>query len=272
MSDPQTWNGYSYVGNNPLNYTDPSGLGFGDFLDSVIFDILDAATAGIWGAITAAVNGTQPGPGPVLGINWGEWTGCGGPLGNCGSLGSGPWSEQSGLGDVQDPGRFIFDATNGATGPGSFIAQTARCAAEGSEALSLNSALAAGLGKYGYDPNNFFAGAFFGSVTAAVSNAITGPDRVTNTMQFGTNAPGRYSAVSVLQGAVGKVPTSGPGFVQVAQDSGGRWFGVSEKAATLADKGLFRMLTKAIGTASLVGAAWDTGTYIGSFLRCAKGD
>ena len=24
--DPQTWNGYSYVGNNPLTFTDPSGM------------------------------------------------------------------------------------------------------------------------------------------------------------------------------------------------------------------------------------------------------
>ena len=30
-------------------------------------------------------------------------------MGNCGALGSGPWSEVSGLGNVLDPGRFIFD-------------------------------------------------------------------------------------------------------------------------------------------------------------------
>jgi RHS repeat-associated protein len=89
MSDPQTWNGYSYVGNNPLNYTDPTGLGFGDFLDSVIFDILDAATAGIWGAITAAVNGTQPGPGPVLGIGSDIFGSIAGSVNN-----GQPWNEQ----------------------------------------------------------------------------------------------------------------------------------------------------------------------------------
>lgn len=26
ISDPQTWNLYSYVGNNPLSYTDPNGM------------------------------------------------------------------------------------------------------------------------------------------------------------------------------------------------------------------------------------------------------
>jgi RHS repeat-associated protein len=35
--DPQTWNGYSYVGNNPVNITDPDGLGFW----SILGDIFD---------------------------------------------------------------------------------------------------------------------------------------------------------------------------------------------------------------------------------------
>ena len=41
-------------------------------------------------------------------------TGCGGPLGSCGTLGSDPWSEGTGLGDVRDPERFIMDY-NGVT-------------------------------------------------------------------------------------------------------------------------------------------------------------
>jgi len=28
MTDPQTWNGHSYVENNPLAITDPPGMGF----------------------------------------------------------------------------------------------------------------------------------------------------------------------------------------------------------------------------------------------------
>jgi hypothetical protein len=38
---------------------------------------------------------------------------CGGPLGQCGTLGAGPWSEITGLGNVRDPGRFIFTAQPG---------------------------------------------------------------------------------------------------------------------------------------------------------------
>jgi hypothetical protein len=39
MGDPQTWNGYSYVANNPLSYTDPSGLGFWSTLKSILIDL-----------------------------------------------------------------------------------------------------------------------------------------------------------------------------------------------------------------------------------------
>jgi RHS repeat-associated protein len=33
--DPQSWNGYSYVGNNPLSYTDPSGESFWSVLGGI---------------------------------------------------------------------------------------------------------------------------------------------------------------------------------------------------------------------------------------------
>ena len=115
LGDPQTWNGYAYAGNNPLSYTDPSGEGF--------FGILGAFFGGIfgggWGAVIgfAAGNGLDAyiwGPGAISIVGQGSFdlTGCGGPLGgplgNCGSLGSGPWSENTDLGTVKDPGRFIF--------------------------------------------------------------------------------------------------------------------------------------------------------------------
>jgi RHS repeat-associated protein len=104
-SDPQSWNMYSYVGNNPLSYTDPSGMnwfrdafswGWDAFKEglTVFANVLTLGHfGGLWGT----------------GIDLGSLTHCGGPLGNCGAVGGDTWSEDPGLGGVQDPGRFVLN-------------------------------------------------------------------------------------------------------------------------------------------------------------------
>jgi RHS repeat-associated protein len=71
--NPQTWNMYAYVGNNPLTYTDPSGMGWGGFflgLGKFIFNVITAGQGNkIWGGDTI--------PGVTLG-------GC--DFGDCGGV------------------------------------------------------------------------------------------------------------------------------------------------------------------------------------------
>jgi RHS repeat-associated protein len=77
-TDPQTWNGYAYVRNNPLNATDPSGMGSctasNNYCGLVVFNTpstLSLAGFGTWdplawlsassasGASSASVSGSQ---------------------------------------------------------------------------------------------------------------------------------------------------------------------------------------------------------------------
>ncbi len=96
--DPQTWNAYSYVGNNPLTYTDPSGMSFWSTLwDGTVW-------IGEHLLPTLATLGTNQ-------IFGGGWWGIG-----TGGSNSGPWSEQIpnlGGGSVNTGGVF----GSGSAGP-----------------------------------------------------------------------------------------------------------------------------------------------------------
>jgi len=118
-ANPQTWNGYAYVGNNPLIITDSNGegwlswLGIGlDIAGAFFGNPLLGGALGM-GAQTAAtvstdlliagglatttdqlINGQPPSALGGGGFSDGSLFGCNGPLGSCGAD-TGPWSEDS---------------------------------------------------------------------------------------------------------------------------------------------------------------------------------
>jgi RHS repeat-associated protein len=90
--DPQTWNGYSYVGNNPLNLTDPAGLGFwSGFIDfwETLGSILGTAVGIGTGGINNAPWNEQI---PITPGNAGDPLNLGGVFGG-GDVGGGIFSE-----------------------------------------------------------------------------------------------------------------------------------------------------------------------------------
>jgi RHS repeat-associated protein len=74
--NPQTLNRYTYVNNNPLKYTDPSGHIFG--IDDIIIAIVIGAALG---AATSAATGGDIGKGALSGAIGGIFGGLGGALG-----------------------------------------------------------------------------------------------------------------------------------------------------------------------------------------------
>ncbi len=58
LGDPQSWNGYAYVSNNPLSYTDPSGLGFWSDLAGFLLNVgMNFLTAGLGGGFGGSGGG-----------------------------------------------------------------------------------------------------------------------------------------------------------------------------------------------------------------------
>jgi RHS repeat-associated protein len=94
-ADPQTWNAYSYVGNNPLSYSDPDGLGF-------------------WSALASIL-------GQFIGIGVGPLSPVGGPpalgIPGLGGVNNGPWNEQPPSIALGPRAGLGFPGIGGSSGP-----------------------------------------------------------------------------------------------------------------------------------------------------------
>ena len=108
-TDPQTWNMYAYVGNNPLSYTDPSGMGEGGEVAACsVNPIACGVVIGVELGITLShVFGNLGYSGPPV-PNWSGTVWQTGPT-QAPNYNDGPWSERNpyaGSGGVNTGGVF----------------------------------------------------------------------------------------------------------------------------------------------------------------------
>jgi RHS repeat-associated protein len=112
LANPQTWNGYAYVGNSPLTFTDPSGM----FLPVVPAPVFEGAKDGatLCGPTCAAI-GAGVGAAVELGAILWDIFGGGGPAHAVGSLAAGGLGDGSfASGNLYGDGNtspFIFSLT-----------------------------------------------------------------------------------------------------------------------------------------------------------------
>jgi RHS repeat-associated protein len=168
--DPQTFNRYSYVRNNPTNLVDPSGHFFQFIVAAVVAAVKGVAIGAVVGAGVAAVTGGDIGRGALFGAI------TGGAFAGFGSL------AQSAFRLATIPGG-IGPMTAGATSASSFIGGVVGGAAGG----------AAGSAFLGADP---FGGAGIGALSGGLFGGISGMKGT------GWAGVGRVALAGVAGGAI----------------------------------------------------------------------
>ncbi len=201
-SDPQTWNGYAYVGNNPFSYTDPSGFGFWSDLWSTL-----------WNGTIWLAEHLIPGL-ASLGVSQGISAG----------LASGPWDEQvpiTGVGGTVNLGS-VFGQGN--TGPFVFGFTDPSQATDPVITSQYFPALVQGV-KHSKPAGDI---AFYGTAAVATlpATVAAAAGTASGAATLAAKGVGWYYAVS---GGVGVVLGRYPDYVNAAKSIGANAFNISPR-------------------------------------------
>ena len=272
-TNPQTWNGYAYVGGNPMAYTDPSGQGFWSTLGlDLLQGVIDLAPA-IIGLVVPevlplpdiflAADTTTAMDVPAFSITTIAAPTLGMVASEVGGL-----SASTALSATLFPGLTFY--AQGTAKPPSVPydwSKTARCAAQFSDNHSMAAGLQSATGG-AVSKDNLFVNAVFGSDASTISNLITGP----RAPEVGPYATGK--AITNATKAIGNLPNpfaaglASLGKAAIKETAGGAPYAASWTDATIASSVLGRGAGRAFAWFTIGKAVWDASTYAAGVFKC----
>jgi RHS repeat-associated protein len=241
ITDPQTWNRYAYVRNNPTGLVDPTGLD---------------GECGPGVSLPCTVTGTDIAPSSgadsfMYQIYFGWYCGVLGICNQPSHGGGGP----STTGTPTSPKK---------TGP-----QLAHCAADFGNNFSIAAGLDAITGG-GVSRNNFAVSALFGNDVSAISDIFTGRNPLSAGIGEFFSNPSPWNVVSLGTRAVGSLPSGGASTATLGENSAGQAFVRTWNPAKVAGTAAFKLGSKALAVYTLAKFAWDLGTFAVGTAVCQQ--